>query len=100
MRGFREGIGGSMRAEPIGSDASRQPPLSSSPRSRNVTINGVIPGRVEDANPESRDSGSGPSDHPGMTVSFAHRSSPARRADLGKALADAQQKRVADLAVG
>src|ERR1700755_3442277 len=24
-------------------------------------------GRVEDANPESRDSGSGPSDHPGMT---------------------------------
>jgi len=26
----------------------------------------VIPGRVEDANPESRDSGSGPSDHPGM----------------------------------
>ncbi|HLX16630.1 MAG TPA: UvrD-helicase domain-containing protein [Bradyrhizobium sp.] len=28
----------------------------------------VIPGRVEDANPESRDSGSGPSDHPGMTV--------------------------------
>jgi len=29
-------------------------------------IGGVIPGRVEDANPESRDSGSGPSDHPGM----------------------------------
>src|ERR1700722_16944520 len=28
----------------------------------------VIPGRIEDANPESRDSGSGPSDHPGMTV--------------------------------
>ncbi|MEO6840671.1 MAG: UvrD-helicase domain-containing protein [Bradyrhizobium sp.] len=33
----------------------------------------VIPGRVEDANPESRagsspDSGSGPSDHPGMTA--------------------------------
>ena len=28
----------------------------------------VIPGRVEDANPESRDSGSGPSDHPGMTT--------------------------------
>ena len=27
----------------------------------------VIPGRVEDANLESRDSGSGPSDHPGMT---------------------------------
>jgi hypothetical protein len=27
----------------------------------------VIPGRIEDANPESRDSGSGPSDHPGMT---------------------------------
>jgi hypothetical protein len=30
----------------------------------------VIPGRVEDANPESRDSGSGPSDHPGMTISI------------------------------
>ena len=30
-------------------------------------LNAVIPGRVEDANPESRDSGSGPSDHPGMT---------------------------------
>ncbi|WP_168213044.1 MULTISPECIES: ATP-dependent helicase [unclassified Bradyrhizobium] len=36
----------------------------------------VIPGRIEDANPESRDgedsprdSGSGPSDHPGMTAS-------------------------------
>jgi uncharacterized membrane protein YfcA len=28
----------------------------------------VIPGRIEDANPESRDSGSGPSDHPGMTT--------------------------------
>jgi hypothetical protein len=28
----------------------------------------VIPGRVEDANPESRDSGSGPSDHPGMAM--------------------------------
>jgi len=26
----------------------------------------VIPGRLEEANPESRDSGSGPSDHPGM----------------------------------
>src|SRR5271154_3854208 len=30
-------------------------------------LKGVIPGRVEDANPESRDSGSGPADHPGMT---------------------------------
>src|SRR5690349_5055525 len=29
----------------------------------------VIPGR--EANPESRDSGSGPSDHPGMTVSHS-----------------------------
>src|SRR6476619_7315086 len=28
----------------------------------------VIPGLVEDENPESRDSGSGPSDHPGMTA--------------------------------
>jgi hypothetical protein len=29
----------------------------------------VIPGRCEASNPESRDSGSGPSDHPGMTAS-------------------------------
>src|SRR5450631_3674215 len=29
----------------------------------------VIPGRCEASNPESRDSGSGPADHPGMTVS-------------------------------
>jgi hypothetical protein len=28
----------------------------------------VIPGRCEASNPESRDSGSGPADHPGMTV--------------------------------
>src|SRR4051812_34649649 len=28
----------------------------------------VIPGRCEASNPEGRDSGSGPSDHPGMTV--------------------------------
>jgi len=27
----------------------------------------VIPGRLEEANPESRDSGFGPSDRPGMT---------------------------------
>src|SRR5581483_10234835 len=32
------------------------------------TFNTVIPGRCEASNPESRDSGSGPSDHPGMTV--------------------------------
>src|SRR5258705_8923482 len=28
----------------------------------------VIPGRCAASNPESRDSGSGPSDHPGMTA--------------------------------
>src|SRR5450631_2025098 len=28
----------------------------------------VIPGRCEASNPESRDSGPGPSDHPGMTA--------------------------------
>jgi hypothetical protein len=28
----------------------------------------VIPGRCGASNPESRDSGSGPSDHPGMTT--------------------------------
>src|SRR5882724_6939340 len=33
-----------------------------------MTIGAVIPGRCEASNPESRDSGSGPSDHPGMTV--------------------------------
>jgi hypothetical protein len=32
----------------------------------------VIPGRCEASNPESRDSGSGPADHPGMTVSGLH----------------------------
>src|SRR5260370_11396265 len=30
-------------------------------------LEAVIPGRCEASNPESRDSGSGPSDHPGMT---------------------------------
>src|SRR6267154_1316540 len=30
----------------------------------------VIPGRCEASNPESRDSGSGPADHPGMTELF------------------------------
>jgi hypothetical protein len=34
----------------------------------------VIPGRCEASSPESRDSGSGPSDHPGMTASrWCHR---------------------------
>ena len=37
------------------------------PEAARGRLNAVIPGRVEDANPESRDSGSGPSDHPGMT---------------------------------
>src|SRR3954452_17118691 len=32
----------------------------------------VIPGRCEASNPESRDSGSGPSDHPGMTGPVIH----------------------------
>ena len=31
-------------------------------------LSAVIPGRCEASNPESRDSGSGPSDHPGMTA--------------------------------
>src|SRR5437763_9083929 len=31
-------------------------------------LSAVIPGRCEAANPESRDAGSGPSDHPGMTM--------------------------------
>jgi len=33
----------------------------------------VIPGRVEDANPESRDSGSAPTAHPGMTSMLTRR---------------------------
>ena len=33
-----------------------------------VALCSVIPGRCEASNPESRDSGSGPSDHPGMTA--------------------------------
>ncbi len=37
----------------------------------------VFPGRCEASNPESRDSGSGPSDHPGMT--FIHTSAFSRR---------------------
>ncbi len=37
----------------------------------------VIPGRCEASNPESRDSGSGPADHPGMTASgLLRRSAP------------------------
>jgi hypothetical protein len=36
-------------------------------QSTTVQLRGVIPGRCEASNPESRDSGSGPSDHPGMT---------------------------------
>jgi hypothetical protein len=49
------------------------------PLSRSMTIfvrsgttlnsDSVIPGRCEASNPESRDSGSGPLDHPGMTAS-------------------------------
>src|SRR3954452_17894213 len=35
-----------------------------------MRVEGVIPGRCEASNPESRDSGSGPSDHPGMTKSY------------------------------
>jgi hypothetical protein len=39
------------------------------PPERAMTVSAVIPGRCEASNPESRDSGSGPSDHPGMTES-------------------------------
>ncbi|SIO33207.1 ATP-dependent DNA helicase, Rep family [Bradyrhizobium erythrophlei] len=48
--------------------------LSQAASKPGVPLSAVIPGRIEDANPESRgnedssrDSGSGPSDHPGMT---------------------------------
>src|SRR2546429_5863407 len=36
---------------------------------QNGGFSAVIPGRCAASNPESRDSGSGPSDHPGMTPS-------------------------------
>ena len=36
-------------------------------RQRSEPSRGVVPGRCEASNPESRDSGAGPSDHPGMT---------------------------------
>jgi DNA helicase-2/ATP-dependent DNA helicase PcrA len=42
--------------------------LSQAPSKPGAPLAPVIPGRIEDANPESRDSGSGPSDHPGMTT--------------------------------
>jgi DNA helicase-2/ATP-dependent DNA helicase PcrA len=42
--------------------------LSQAPGRPGAPLSAVIPGRIEDANPESRDSGSGPSDHPGMTT--------------------------------
>src|SRR6266702_426827 len=44
--------------------------LSQAPGKPGLPLSSVIPGRIEDANPESRDSGSGPSDHPGMTTLF------------------------------
>ncbi len=39
----------------------------------------VIPGRCKASNPESRDSGSGPSDHPGMTEDGSRPSTASRR---------------------
>src|SRR5450432_274907 len=50
--------------------------LSQAPAKLGVPFAAVIPGRTEDANPESRDSGSGPSDHPGMTEQNLPPSSP------------------------
>ena len=43
----------------------------------------VIPGRCAASNPESRDSGSGPSDHPGMTEDINARNPPAARRARG-----------------
>src|SRR6185312_4575543 len=37
-------------------------------KQRRHAFSAVIPGHLEEANPESRDSGSGPADHPGMTT--------------------------------
>ncbi len=49
--------------------------LAQAPSKPGAPLSSVIPGRIEDASPEvqlhigeSRDSGSGPSDHPGMTT--------------------------------
>jgi DNA helicase-2/ATP-dependent DNA helicase PcrA len=50
------------------SQAPSKPGASLSPVIPGLTDSAVIPGRIEDANPESKDSGSGPSDHPGMTA--------------------------------
>jgi hypothetical protein len=47
--------------------------LPPSERRDNINVKAVfivIPGRCEASNPESRDSGSGPSDHPAMTDGF------------------------------
>ena len=64
LRAGRHGAAPQLRPEPDRRDLGAQA----------VTLLSVIPGRVEDANydvqlhiGESRDSGSGPSDHPGMT---------------------------------
>jgi DNA helicase-2/ATP-dependent DNA helicase PcrA len=50
------------------SQAPSKPGVALSSVIPGLTDSAVIPGRIEDANPESRDSGSGPSDHPGMTT--------------------------------
>jgi DNA helicase-2/ATP-dependent DNA helicase PcrA len=50
--------------------------LSQAPSKPGTSLPPVIPGRIEDANPESKDSGSGPSGHPGMTAQNLAPSSP------------------------
>src|SRR5262249_23320890 len=58
--------------------STRLPFTSTSSRVRKLLdidvleLTAVIPGRCEASNPESRDSGSGPSDHPGMTAHNAN----------------------------
>jgi DNA helicase II / ATP-dependent DNA helicase PcrA len=42
--------------------------LSQAPSKPGASLSPVIPGHAEGVNPESKDSGSGPSDHPGMTA--------------------------------
>src|SRR5215470_12955558 len=61
-------------------------------------------GRCEASNPESRDSGSGPSDHPGMTViEIARRAAPSRCDDFLALLAqtiDTERDDIADIEEG
>ena len=67
-------------------------------RAKRSDPDSVIPGRCEASNPESRDSGPGPSDHPGMTASGFTRSLKieSRTCDGGGALSPPLRGRVGE----